>query len=280
MKKIKEVKYVINTNKNLNKRICLISDIHHDIDFDDKVYDELLEKIRNLNPDYITISGDVLDKGCVLEDINSKNMINNFIKSLGEITKTLIVMGNHDQRYSYTNFNKVYSLDWFYSLNKFKNVYFLNNESITFGNIDFIGYVPSVEWFNDRNKDNFYKEFYRHPVKINENNHYKIMLLHSPYSITKKVNYENLPDITSNINLILSGHMHNGALPGFLEIRKNGMGLVAPNHSLFPKYVRGVHKIKDMNIVISRGITTFSHPDFFKKFNFLYNREITIIDLK
>jgi len=280
MNKIKEVKYIINTNKNLNKRICLISDIHHDVDFDAKIYDQLLIRIKNLNPDYIVISGDVLDKGCVLENINSKNMINNFIKSLGNICKTIIVMGNHDQRYSYTNFNKEYSLNWFYSLNKFKNVYFLNNESITFNNIDFIGYVPSVEWFNDWNKDNFYKEFYRHPVKINENSNYKIMLLHSPYSITKKVNYENLPDITDNINLILSGHMHNGALPEFMEIRKNGRGLIAPNHKLFPKYVRGIHKIKDMNIVISRGITTFSHPSFFKIFNFLYNKEITIIDLK
>jgi predicted MPP superfamily phosphohydrolase len=280
MKKIREVKYVINTNKNLNKRICLISDIHHDVDFKTSIYDELLEKIRNLKPDYITISGDVLDKGCVLEDINSRNMINSFIKSLGEITKTLIVMGNHDQRYSYTKFNDEYSLNWFYSLNKFKNVYFLNNESITFNNIDFIGYVPSLEWFNDFHKDNFYKEFYRHPVKINENNNYKIMLLHSPYSITKKINYENLPDITNNVDLILSGHMHNGVLPRFLEIRKNGRGIIAPNKKLFPKYVRGVHKIKDMNIVISRGITAFSHPDFFKKFNFLYDKEITIVDLK
>lgn len=280
MNKIKEIKYIINTNKNLNKRICLISDIHHDVDFDAKIYDELLIRIKNLNPDYITISGDVLDKGCVLENINSKNMIESFIKSLGKITKTLIVMGNHDQRYSYTKFNKEYSLNWFKSLNKFNNVYFLDNESITFNNIDFIGYVTSVEWFNDWNKDNFYKEFNRHPVKINKNNNYKILLLHSPYSITKKINYENLPDITNNINLILSGHMHNGALPEFMEIRKNGRGLIAPNKKLFPKYVRGIHKIKNMDIVISRGITTFSHPDFFKMFNFLYNKEITIIDLK
>lgn len=280
MNKIKEVKYVINTNKKIDKRICLISDIHHNIDFNNKLYDELLNRIKNLNPDYIAISGDLLDKSSVLEDINSKSIIENFIKSLGEITKTLIVMGNHDQRYSYTNYYKEYSLNWFYSLNKLKNVYFLNNESITFNNIDFIGYVPSVEWFNARNKDNFYKEFYRHPVNINKNNNYKIMLLHSPYSITKKINYENLPDITNNINLILSGHMHNGALPEFLEIRKNGRGLISPSLKLFPKYVRGVHKIKNMNIVISRGITTFSHPNFLKKFNFLYNKEITIIDLK
>lgn len=280
MNKIKEVKYTINTNKNLNKRICLISDIHHDADFDEKIYDALVNRIKKTTPDYIVISGDLLDKSSVIENINSKNTIENFIKSLGEITKTIIVMGNHDQRYSYTNFNKEYSLNWFYSLNRLKNVYFLNNESITFGRIDFIGYVPSVEWFNDWNKDNFYKEFYRNPVKINENNNYKIMLLHSPYSITKKINYENLPDIMNNINLILSGHMHNGALPEFMEIRKNGRGLIAPNHKLFPKYVRGIHKIKDMNIVISRGITTFSHPSFFKIFNFLYNKEITIIDLK
>ncbi len=280
MNKIKEIKYKISTNKKLNKRICLISDIHHDIDFDSKLYDKLVIKIENLKPDYIVISGDLLDKGSVIENTNAKNVIERFIKSLGEISKTFIVMGNHDQRYSYIKFNDEVSLKWFNSLNNFKNVYFLNNEVKSFDNIDFIGYAPSVKWFNDWNKDNFYKEFYRNPVKIEKNSNYKIMLLHSPYSITKKINYENLPNITDNVNLILSGHMHNGALPEFLEIRKNGRGLIAPNHKLFPKYVRGVHKIKDMYIVISRGITTFSHPKFFKIFNFLYDKEITIIDLK
>ena len=181
MNKIKEEKYVINTNKKLNKRICLLSDIHHDVDFDSKIYDELLDRIKKQNPDYIVISGDILDKGSVLDDINSKNLITSFIKSLGEITKTLIVMGNHDQRYSYTVFNKDYSLGWFYSLNKFKNVYFLNNESITFNNIEFIGYVPSVEWFNDRHKDNFYKEFYRNTVKISKSNNYYKILIYNTY---------------------------------------------------------------------------------------------------
>ena len=135
MNKIKVEKYFLKTNKNLNKRICLISDIHHDYDFNKKIYDNLLIKIKELKPDYITISGDVIDKGYILEDINCKNMIENFIKHLGNIAKTIIVMGNHDQRYSYIKYNKEYTLNWFNSLNRFNNVYFLNNNSITFDKI-------------------------------------------------------------------------------------------------------------------------------------------------
>ena len=280
MNKIKEEKYIINTNKNINKRICLISDIHHNVEFKKSFYIDLIIKIKDASPNYICISGDLLDKGEVLNNNASKELIEWFIKSLGNITKTYIVMGNHDQRYTYTNINKEYCLNWFKSLNSFNNVYFLNNESVSDNNIDFIGYAPTPEWYNDRNKDNFYKEFNRHPIKINKNDNYKILLLHSPYSITKEINYNNLPELSNNVNLILSGHMHNGALPEFLEIRKNGMGLIAPNSKPFPKYVRGVHKILNMDLVISRGITTFSHPKILKSFNIFYNKEITIIDLK
>lgn len=280
MNKIKEEKYIINTDKNIDKRICLISDIHHDIDFKKTFYDDLINKIKALNPNYICISGDLIDKSKVLENREAKELIEYFIKSLGDITKTFIVMGNHDQRYTYTSIKKEYALNWFKSLNKYNNVYFLNNETISVDNIDFIGYAPTPEWFNDHHKDNFYKEFNRYPIKINRNNNYKILLLHSSYSITKEINYNNLPEITNNVNLILSGHMHNGALPEFLEINKNGRGLIAPNHKPFPKYVRGIHKILNVYLVISRGITTFSHPELLKLFNIFYNKEITVIDLK
>lgn len=284
MEKISIKNYTIETNKNINKRICLISDIHHDLKSRIKFYDLLLNKIKFTKPDIIIIAGDVIDYGKVLESENSKKVLEYFIEGLGKIAKTIVTVGNHDLQYNYKRKEtRQDHLKWFDTLNRFKNVYYIFNDKMIFDNIEIIHYTPTSAWFRNRKKDAFYYEFRRYPIVINENNNYKILVSHSPVSITRKYNYEKLPEITKNINLILSGHMHNGVLPDFLEFldfKKDGRGIISPSKTPFPKYCRGKHKVENMEIIISRGITKFSNVKLFKLFDIMYTSEITIIDLK
>ena len=277
-------KYKIKTDKNINKRICFISDIHHDKYIKISFYNELLSKISKCSPDYIILGGDIIDNGKALEKGNAKDNLEWFISELGKITKTVVTVGNHDLQYSYRrNDERNHHLEWFSTLTKFKNVYYIFNESIIFKNLEIIHYTPTSKWFKNLKKDAFYHEFRRYPITINENNNYKVFISHSPVSITRKHNYEKLPEITNNIDLILSGHMHNGLLPDFMEFldkKKVGRGIISPSKSLFPDYCRGKHKIKNMNIIISRGITKFSWLKIFKIFDIMYKSEITLIDLK
>lgn len=278
MNRIKIQKYKIKTDKKINKRICLLSDIHHNLKSDRSFYDKLLKNIINLNPDYIILGGDILDTLEVLKSEKSRSIIEYFIFSLGYINKTIVTLGNHDN-----NENNKYSISWFRSLNNNKNIYYLKNTSIKFDNIEFYNYTTTKEWFDDIKKDAFHYEFRRHPIRIQRNSNYKILITHSPDSITKEHNYNNLKEVTDNINLIMCGHMHNGALPEFLEFldfKKTGKGIISPSKKLFPSYCRGLHKILKTDIIISRGINKFVPPEFLSKFNFLYNREITIIDLE
>lgn len=284
MKKIQIENYKIDTHKNINKRICLISDIHHDVCAKKKFYDKLLNKIKSNNPDFIILAGDIIDCGKVLENNEVRILIEYFIEELGKINKTLVTVGNHDIQYSFdVNEKNNYDLKWFKSLTKYKNVYYIYNESIIFNGLEFIHYTPTTKWFRDKNKDAFHNEFKRYPIKFEKNNNYKIFISHSPVAITMKHNYINIPGFIDNVNLILSGHMHNGALPEFLEFldfKKEGIGIMSPNKKWFPKYCRGLHKVDKADIIISRGIKEFNHPKIFKIFNFLYNNEVTIIDLK
>lgn len=284
MNQIKIENYRLETNKNINSRICLISDIHHDINSRKSFYDKLINKIKSTNPDYIVIAGDIIDCGKSLENKESRKLLEYFIENLGFISKTLVTVGNHDLQYSFDIKEKnSYDLKWFKSLTKFKNIYYIYNESIKFNNLEFIHWTPTTEWFRNKSKDALHNEFRRYPIKIDTNDNYKILISHSPVAITRKHNYDKLPEIKNNINLILSGHMHNGALPEFLEFldfKKEGKGIMAPSKKWFPKYCRGMHEIEEMKLIVSRGIREFNHPELLRMFNFLYNSEITIIDLE
>lgn len=284
MEKFRIDKYKIKTDKNINKRIILVTDIHHDKSIKVDFYNELLNKIKKNTPDFIILGGDIIDHGKILEKEKTREVLEYFISELGKIAKTIVTAGNHDLQYNYRKKEKRQDyLAWFNTLNRFKNVFYIFNENIIFKNLEIIHYTPTSDWFRNRKKDAFYHEFRRYPIKINENNNYKILVSHSPASITNKYNYDKLPEITNNINLILSGHMHNGVLPDFLEFidkSKVGRGIISPSKTLFPKYCRGRHKIKDMTIVISRGITKFSLFKFLRIFDIMYKSEITIIDLK
>ncbi len=283
MRKFRIEKYKIETNKKVNKRICLISDIHHDKYSKIKFYDLILKEIKSLKPDFIVIAGDIVDYGKVIENAKTLKTIEYFISELGNISKTIVTVGNHDLMYDYHKKNKNQEhLKWFNTLVKYKNIYYIFNENVVFNNIEIIHYTPTSEWFRNRKKDAFYNEFRRYPIIINKNDNYKILISHSPVSITIKHNYEKLPEITDNINLILSGHMHNGALPDFLEFidfKKTGRGIISPSKSIFPKYCRGQHRIKDIDIIISRGITKFSKEKILRIVGIMYKSEITLIDL-
>lgn len=284
MNKIKVQNYKVRTNKNIKMRICLLSDIHHDKWAKKEFYNKLISNIKLVSPHYIVLAGDIIDCGKILNNINSKQLIEYFIEELGKITTTIVTVGNHDIQYSFDkNDNISYDLKWFESLKKFKNVVYLFNEGIKFNNLEFIHWTPTSTWYRNKNKDAIHNEFRRYPIKFEMNNNYKIFIMHSPVAITMKHNYTKIPGLTNNVNIILSGHMHNGALPEFLEFldfKKEGRGIMSPNKKWFPKYCRGLHKIDKMNIVISRGIREFNHPKIFRIFNFLYNSEITIVDLE
>ncbi len=283
MGKISIQNYNLETNKQINKKICLLSDIHHNEKSTKKYYEKILNKINKIKPDFIVLAGDIIDNGKVVENEIFRRSIESFIVSLGSIARTIVTVGNHDLVYDYKDRSKKGNqLKWFESLSKYPNVYYIYNEKIVFNNIEFIHYSPTVEWYNSKQKDSFYDEFMRHPISIDTNDNYKILISHSPVSITKKSNYSRLTDIKNNINLILCGHMHNGAFPKwleFLDFKHKGLGLISPAKKAFPIYCRGHHKIENMSVIISRGVKKVGKPKFLRFLNHFYSSEITLIDL-
>ena len=52
-----------------------------------------------------------------------------------------------------------------------------------------------------------------------------------------------------NIDLVLSGHAHGG------QIRIFGQGIFAPGQGVLPKYIKGVYKVGDGQMIVSAGMS-------------------------
>ena len=250
----KETKINIKNDKLVGNKIVVISDIHYNDKKDLKKLERLYNVLKNYNPNYICIPGDIIDNN----DID-KTYILEWLEKLSKIGKVIVSLGNHDLREKikpgkYKNF---IDEDYISDLEKIDNLYLLNNKNVEFEDIYFYGYTQSFYYYySNKNEDRFImkKEIINNKVCNKLPDKFKVLLMHSPICLK----YDEIDKMLSKYDLILTGHMHNGVMPPILDdVFKNDVGLIAPNKRLFPKYARGVVK-KDNIVVISSGVTKLS----------------------
>ena len=264
---LKVVNYNVNSKNELT--IAHFSDIHYSYKFKTKVFKEILDKLNELKPDYICITGDIVDNIEIGANEKVMEPLYKFIEELSSITKVIITLGNHDIReYKGKIDNK-----WYLSLKKMKNIIFLNNEFYTENDLCFYGFTASEEYYhNERDQMLKLKEELVN-IRFNKKKT-NILLIHSPIHLGNEKMYENIKDF----NLILCGHTHNGLMPHFI---KGNFGIVAPNHKLFLKNARKSFKNKNITIIISGGITKLSSgTKFLHFFDKFFKSDINYIKLK
>ena len=261
--KIINKKYTINSD--INKTIVHISDIHYYKKSDIKLLDEILNNIKTINPDFICITGDIIDKSKVLDE----DIFFDWLKRLSKISKVIISIGNHE--FYIDKKNKVFGLneEAIKRMSIIDNVYLLDNRNIKIEDINFIGMTIPINYYNNEKK-------YLNSFKTDLNNlktiqdKYNVLLCHSPINICNKDVLKN-----SNIDLILCGHMHGGIVPRFLRPLFGKRGLVSPNKKLFPNYVYGNIKIDNIRVIITSGIKVIPYGKI-KRF---FKPEVVVIKL-
>lgn len=257
---------------NFNSKIVLLSDIHYDNKNNLKHLYKVLNKIKKINPNYICIAGDFINR----TDVSDISLFFKWLKDLGNITKVIIGIGNHDM----VQFKKNYDCrndDIFLNIKAIDNVYLLDNTLKVFDNINFIGLtLPWKYYYIDGENPSCIHKYIDSNLKVRKDK-FNILLCHSPYAVTKC----NDIDLFNNSDLILSGHMHAGCL--FKCFRKlfKGVGIFSPvphSRRLFSSDMYGY--IKNKNLIISSGITKLSDNTKIKKLNNLFDSEITIINIE
>lgn len=262
--RINNKKYEFKSTENI--KIVHISDIHFSDNFNLKNLDLILENIKMQNPDYICITGDLIDKTNIKNESIEKYI--DWLKKLATINKTIVVLGNHDIEYRIKKENKHKENEYFISsLKKIKNLYLLRNDIYKDENVTFVGceieYEHYIHKTIDTNKINNLIPDIKH----------NIMLIHDPSHILNnkdKINFENL-------DLILCGHTHGGLAFEFIP---GHFGFISPHKKLFPKNMRGLFSISNTKLIISSGITKLSECSGLNKLSNIFSSNIITISLK
>jgi len=212
-------------------KIVLISDLHSTIY--GKNQNILINKVKDINPDLIILSGDIFD------DVVPMTGTRLFLSGILGIAPIFFVTGNHE--YMSRNILKIReelaSFGVIILSDNYTKIEIKNIEIIIAGIED--PYKKKFEAPRYNQNDSMERAF----RELDEIKLYKILIAHRPEMIEKYIKY--------SFDLILSGHTHGGQIiiPNILN------GLYAPNQGFFPKYAGGIYTHGNITHVISRGLS-------------------------
>ena len=215
-------------------KIAHISDYHNT--HSKNINKEVLSSLMEDKPDIIVLTGDLVD--CRKTDIE-KGL--DFVSRIIEIAPVYYVTGNHECNIS---------ID---SQSAFDNMII---DLKTLG-VTVLRGEKSVVTLPDKEKINIWgiDDPYFHCEYASEvsqttdelcsqleidNSKFNILLAHHPEQLDIYSQY--------GFDLVYSGHAHGG------QGRIFGLGLIAPDQGLFPKYTSGLYEENGTKLIVSRGI--------------------------
>lgn len=270
-----KIKRIRLSNNKIASKIVLISDIHYSGKKDLNKLNKILDKIKEINPDYICILGDTCDQAKILDE----ELLISWLENLASICKVIMIYGNHDL-VQYKTHTPHFNEKLFNKIKNIKNLSLLDNELKAENGICFIGLKFGFDYyykFGEKNEQ-FIKQYNEVVNKLDRNN-YNILLTHSPIAITRDGVIRKLNDY-KKIDLVLCGHMHGGLMPNILRPIFRTHGLVSPDkHRLLIKNAYGNFKIENINFMVSSGITKLSSVSNMNVLDRLFSPEIVLIDI-
>lgn len=211
-------------------KIVHLTDIHYGRTVDDKKLKNIVNKVNEIKPDIVIITGDLLDKDINYQD-KDLEIIANHLNSINASTGKYIIEGNHDLnvvKYSYlleklnfVNLNDTYQI-----------LYNQSNDAIMISGLSTI--------INNKSIEEKTSEIMK-AMENNKNIKYNILILHEPDVITS-IDYK-------KFDLILGGHSHGG------QVRLPFIGpiLLPPNAK---KYHESYYDLGNTDLYISSGLGT------------------------
>lgn len=247
--KIDLTKYTIKSEKIVNDvTIVHLSDLHS------KPFKKVINKLEDIKPDAIMITGDYINDKC-----KNKDKMINFGKLLLEKAPVFYITGNHERRLE--NFDNL--------MNELSQIGFkvLLNDTTTVkineSTLSILGLDERQADFDDykarKNGTFVYKDMSPYFKEFDNLDGFKIVLSHFPENFegVKENNYSQY-----DFDLQLSGHAHGGQfiLPFIGPIFSPGQGFM-------PKYARGSFGDRP-KLIVSRGLGNaefplrlFNHPE-------------------
>lgn len=255
--KVSVSEYEISSDKiNNDVNIVMIADVH---DNHCKVKSKVIERIRELDPDIILCVGDIIDN-----QSKSDESIIDFLKSLTDITDVYFSLGNHELEYKYSDklIEDIKSIGVIVLDKEYIDINVNENQIRLGGMYDYAFSQDDGTISKEAMYDN---AAYKFLTSMEDTSSFKLMMAHRPDSFIFGEAYK------WNFDLVVSGHYHGGQV-----ILPYVGGLYAPELEWFPEVDYGHYKLKDMDMIVTRGIS--SSDELFPRFN--NPPEIVLITLK
>ncbi|HHZ01452.1 MAG TPA: metallophosphoesterase [Tissierellia bacterium] len=232
-------------------KILHISDFHNK-----NFYGSLTNRMKEINPDIIVISGDLIDRRKTNLYTTTK-----FIQEIVKVAPVYYVSGNHEQLSEHyaklkvilNNFN-VINMDDFYTK------LYRDGSSIGLIGIADPAINADKKTYLYTSNNTYARNILNHLTK-DLKTEFNILLSHRPELLSVYKEF--------NIDLVFSGHAHGGQI----RIPFIG-GILSPNQGFFPKLSEGMHKEGSTSIVVSRGLGNSLFP-----FRILNRPELIVVTL-
>lgn len=244
MSKLEIANYIIE-NKKIpqefnNYVIVQISDLHNKSFGKNNI--NLINKIKQINPQVILITGDIIDG----ENKNFQVSLD-LLKNLSTKYKVYHITGNHEQKALIKRYKNLYK-EYFKKLRDLSAIH-LDNEKIQIKKgesfINIYGLTIPFKCYKylfDKDKStNLDEDFIQSSLPLINKNEYNILLAHTPFYF---YDYEEW-----GADLILTGHVHGG----IIRLPIVG-GLLSPNRQFFPKYDLGKYDKNDSTMIVTKGL--------------------------
>ena len=226
------------------KKIAVVSDLHEVYHGKDNV--RLLEKLKEINAEYIVVPGDVINGRSEKE----LKYVEHILKCLSSISGQVIyTFGNHEEKLAINlqdraAYEKLINISNEYAV-------LLNDEAFCpkqDEDLCFVGLNLPLWLYHDHDRTGMLKTKIRDIIeKKAAAGKYTILIAHDPE------HFDNYAE--SGANLCICGHLHGGIvrLP-FLG------GMVTPRLQIFTRRSKGIFEKGSMKMVISGGVGWHDFP--------------------
>ena len=228
-------------------RLALLTDLHS-CDYGEGQR-ELLDAVEEQNPDLVLLGGDIVDDGPEIPEEQALATV----EALAERWPTYYVTGNHEYRTGRAEeIKELLAGRGAVVLEGTCALVTVGEQTLQICGVDDPA-VGAAVWQSQLED----------VTAALEGDVCSILLSHRP---------ERVADYTGRgFDLVLSGHAHGGQW----RIPLLGVGLIAPNQGLFPRYAGGTYNLEGTTLVVSRGLARES-----TRIPRLYNPpEVVVVDL-
>lgn len=195
----------------------------------------ILEELQSNNPDIICIAGDLINK-----DTTDFSNAEKLIEGLTEIAPVYYAYGNHE----------IWSMDGdvikIGDIAREHGVTVLNNDVVKIeksnNSFNLCGF-RDLQYSDATMKTNIVAENLKSIKNKCDDNLFSVLLFHRPNYAEYAAN--------AGFDLILSGHLHGGVV-NFEPVQD----MILDEHTNSKKYVKGLYRIDDSQLVVSGGLST------------------------